>query len=139
MPFVAQVCVGRREKLSVFGDDYDTPDGTGVRDYIHVSDLSRAHVTALERIEGLQNFEAINVGRGSGISVLELIHAFEKVVAVKIPVRFTDRRKGDAAAVWADVERAREKLKFETSFDLDTMCRDVWNWEKLKLSAEGFN
>ena len=130
MPIIAQAAKGRRSYVNVYGDDYDTFDGTGVRDYIHVTDLARAHLRALEEMESLNSFEKINIGRGSGISVLEIIQSFEKVSHVKIPVVFSDRRPGDAPSVWADVQVSKHKLQFETEFDIEKMCGDVWNWEQ---------
>lgn len=129
MPFLAQVAVGRRSVLQVFGDDYDTPDGTGVRDYIHVVDLALAHVAAVERLQTLEPFEAINVGRGSGLSVLEIVREFEAASGWPIKFEIAPRRDGDAAAVWADANLAKQKLKFVANLGAAQMCEDTWKWQ----------
>lgn len=129
MPFIAQVAVGRLECLHIFGDDYDTIDGTGVRDYIHVDDLARAHVAAVEEMSYLQPFEVINVGRGSGISVLELVREFERASGKSVPFQICPRRSGDAHSVWADVGVAKEKLKFVAYLGASEMCIDTWRWQ----------
>ena len=130
MPFVAQVAAGWREHLSVFGDDYDTPDGTGVRDYIHVMDLARAHLAALRLTEGETGVHAINVGTGRGYSVLEMIRAFEAASGREIPYVITDRRPGDIATSLADPARAAARLGWQAEHDLDQMCRDAWAWQR---------
>ena len=129
LPFVAQVAVGRREYLLVFGNDYATVDGTGVRDYIHVIDLARAHVAAVDRIRELGPFEAINVGTGNGLSVLEIVKGFEEQSGVEVKYQIVPRRPGDAAEVWADVSKARQILKFQAKYDAAAMCRDTWRWQ----------
>lgn len=130
MPFIAQVAVGRREYLSVFGDDYDTRDGTGLRDYIHVVDLARAHVAAIDRQSSLDPFDVINIGSGEGATVLELVAAFEVASGRKVPYKYVVRRPGDLAACWADPARAAERLGWQTSQTIDAMCRDTWRWQR---------
>lgn len=129
MPYICQIAVGRRERLSVFGNDYPTPDGTGVRDYIHVVDLAEAHVAALEYLAREGRGMTANLGTGRGYSVLELIAAFERASGKMIPYEIVARRPGDAAAVWADASRAAELLDWRPRFDLDDMCRDAWRWQ----------
>ena len=128
MPFVAQVAVGRREFLSVFGDDYPTPDGTGVRDYIHVVDLALGHVKALER-PGESGLLTVNLGTGRGYSVLEMVSAFKKASGRDVPYRIVARRPGDVATVYADPSTALRELGWKATLDIDDMCRDSWNWQ----------
>ncbi len=128
MPFVAQVAVGRREFLSVFGDDYPTPDGTGVRDYIHVVDLALGHVKALER-PGESGLLTVNLGTGRGYSVLEMVSAFKKASGREVPYRIVARRPGDVATVYADPSTALRELGWKATLDIDDMCRDSWNWQ----------
>eukprot|EP00550_Attheya_septentrionalis_P004193 CAMPEP_0198299768 /NCGR_PEP_ID=MMETSP1449-20131203/45710_1 /TAXON_ID=420275 /ORGANISM="Attheya septentrionalis, Strain CCMP2084" /LENGTH=312 /DNA_ID=CAMNT_0044001407 /DNA_START=277 /DNA_END=1212 /DNA_ORIENTATION=- len=130
MPFVAQVCVGRREKLSVFGDDYDTPDGTGVRDYIHVVDLAKGHVAALNKLYGDENVgcEAVNLGTGKGVSVLDLVEGMAQATGKPVPYEMSPRRPGDVAEVYADPEYAENFLKWKTTLGLTEMCEDTWRW-----------
>ncbi len=130
MPFVAQVAVGRREKLKVFGGDYPTPDGTGVRDYIHVVDLADGHVRALEWLACNGGAKIWNLGTGRGYSVLEVREAFEKASGVEIPYEIVDRRPGDVAINYADPASALADLGWSADRDMDTMCRDHWNWQK---------
>ena len=130
MPFVAQVAVGRHEALSVFGDDYDTPDGTGVRDYIHVMDLVEGHVAALQYMWQRTDLLTLNLGTGKGVSVLEMVRAFEKASGRSVPFRIVERRPGDIACCWADPGLARELLGWQSSRDLDQMCRDLWRWQE---------
>ena len=130
MPYIAQVAVGKREKLSVFGDDYDTPDGTGVRDYIHVVDLAKGHVAAVKRAETVKGCEIYNLGTGVGVSVLELVHAFEKATGVKIPYVIAPRRPGDIAYSYADASKAWEVLGWEAEKTVEDACRDTWRWQK---------
>lgn len=137
MPFIAQVAVGRREHLNVLGNDYDTRDGTGLRDYIHVVDLAKAHVAAVERQSGLSPFEALNIGSGNGATVLELVGAFERASGVKIARKFAPRRDGDLPAFWADPTLAAERLGWQTSLTLDEMCHDTWRWQS--NNPNGFN
>ena len=129
MPYVAQVAVGRQDKLFVFGDDYPTVDGTGVRDYIHVMDLVGGHVAALERIQAGCGLLTINLGTGRGVSVLEMIKAFEKASGRKIPYEVVDRRPGDVAECWADPGLARETINWEASLSVEQMCEDAWRWQ----------
>lgn len=134
MPFVAQVCVGRREKLSVFGDDYDTPDGTGVRDYIHVVDLAKGHVAALEKLYTTQSdkeykCDAINLGTGKGISVMEIVDGMTKATGKPVPYEIAPRRPGDVASVYADPSTAKKELGWETVLGVKEMCEDTWRWQ----------
>ena len=129
MPFVAQVAVGRRAALQVFGGDYDTRDGTGERDYIHVTDLALAHLAAVERLDGLAPFEAINVGCGVGVSVLELVNEFKSVSGVEVPVEIVGRRSGDLPAFWADAKLAGQRLGWQASSNINDMCLDTWRWQ----------
>jgi UDP-glucose 4-epimerase len=130
MPFITQVAVGKREKLSVFGNDYDTVDGTGVRDYIHVVDLAKGHIKALEKHMDFKGVEAYNLGTGKGVSVLELVNTFEKVNGVKIPYTISDRRPGDIATCFADASKAKKELGWEAEKTIEDMCKDSWNWQK---------
>jgi UDP-glucose 4-epimerase len=131
MPFVAQVAVGRRERLSIFGDDYPTPDGTGVRDYIHVEDLAAGHVAALEWITTHdRQVSTWNLGTGRGTSVLELVRAFERASGRSIPYTVVGRRPGDIAASYADPSRAREELGWAATRTVDQMCADTWRWQQ---------
>lgn len=130
MPFVAQVCVGRREKLSVFGDDYDTPDGTGVRDYIHVVDLAKGHVAALDKLTSEDlGCEAINLGTGKGVSVLELVEGMAQATGKPVPYEISPRRPGDVATVYADPKRAEKVLGWRAALGIDEMCADTWRWQ----------
>ena len=130
MPFIAQVAVGRRDMLNVFGDDYDTPDGTGVRDYIHVVDLARAHVKAIDKLRTKPGCFVCNLGTGQGYSVLDLVKTFEKVNGIKVPYSIKPRRAGDIAECYASPEKARAELGWEAEFGIEDMCRDAWNWQK---------
>lgn len=129
MPYVAQVAVGRREALQVFGDDYDTPDGTGVRDYLHVMDLAEGHVAALRHLLDRRASITANLGTGRGHSVLELVRAYERASGRAVPYRIAPRRPGDLASSWADPRVAREQLGWQTTRDLDAMCTDSWRWQ----------
>ncbi len=129
MPYITQVALGRREKLNVFGNDYNTHDGTGVRDYIHVVDLAIGHIKALEKINKDNGIFTYNLGTGIGYSVLDVVKAFEKVNGVKIPYEIVDRRPGDIDICYADPTKANEELGFETKYDLEDMCRDSYNWQ----------
>jgi UDP-glucose 4-epimerase len=130
MPYVTQVAVGRREKLSIFGHDYDTVDGTGVRDYIHVVDLANAHVCALNNRLNAQGCRAWNIGTGNGSSVLEIKNTFEKVNGIEIPFEFAPRRIGDVATSFADNARAIQELGWTAKFGLEDMLADSWKWQK---------
>ena len=129
MPYIAHVAVVRLEKLSVFGNDYPTPDGTGVRDYIHVCDLAIGHVKAVEYAANHPGCEAINLGTGKGTSVLELKDAFEKASGVKIPFVIAPRRAGDPATVYANAQKAEKLLGFVAKYSIDDMCADTWRWQ----------
>jgi UDP-glucose 4-epimerase len=128
LPFIAQVAVGRRTVLNVWGNDYDTPDGTGVRDYIHVDDVAAGHLKALEAIDSPQCL-ALNLGTGKGVSVLEMVKAFESASGRKIPLSFDVRRPGDVPSTYADVSKARQILKWTSTNDLQQMCADHWRWQ----------
>jgi UDP-glucose 4-epimerase len=129
MPFVAQVAVGQREKLFVFGNDYATPDGTGVRDYIHVMDLVEGHVMALDYIRRQRGLHIINLGTGNGVSVLDMVAAFERASGCPVPYEIVGRRPGDIAACWADPGLARQLLNWKASRNLAQMCEDAWRWQ----------
>lgn len=129
MPFIAQTAVGKREKISVFGNDYDTPDGTGVRDYLHVVDLAKGHVSALKYVLEHEGTEIFNLGTGKGYSVLEMIAAFSKACGHDLPYQIVDRRPGDLATVYADPAKAREVLGWTAEKTLEDMCADSWNWQ----------
>jgi UDP-glucose 4-epimerase len=129
LPFVAQVAVGKRKEVQVFGNDYDTPDGTGVRDYIHVVDLAKGHVAALHHEPAENSCAVYNLGRGKGYSVLEAIQAFEKACGKPIPYVITDRRPGDIATCYADVSKATGELQWQATRDLDEACADAWRWQ----------
>ncbi len=128
MPYITKVAVGKLPFLHVYGDDYPTPDGTGVRDYIHVCDLASGHVKALEAIDKIDGARAINLGTGRGSSVLDVVHAFERASGVKIPYKIEARRPGDIATCYADCSRAKNELGWEAKYSLDDMCRDSWNF-----------
>ncbi len=130
MPFVMQTAVGRREFVNVWGGDYPTHDGTGVRDYIHVTDLALGHVAALEKLDEFKGAQAVNLGAGRGYSVLELIAASAKAAGKSIPHKIMARRPGDSAAIWADAALAKKKLGWEVTRGLDDMCADAWRWQK---------
>ena len=129
MPYIAQVAVGRRERLQVFGNDYPTPDGTGLRDYIHVVDLAEAHARALECAATRRGTLALNVGTGNGYSVLELVAAFERASGKPVPFDIAPRRPGDVAALWADPARAMELLGWTANRGVAAMCEDTWRWQ----------
>ena len=130
MPFIAQVAVGQRDKVRVFGNDYPTPDGTGVRDYLHVCDLARGHVNAVQRLIGQSGSFTLNLGTGSGTSVMEVIRAFERASGRTVPFEFAPRRAGDVAQYFADVSLARSVLGWRALQGIDDMCRDVWRWQQ---------
>ncbi|MFZ5575403.1 MAG: UDP-glucose 4-epimerase GalE [Pseudomonadota bacterium] len=129
MPYLAQVAVGRRPHLNVYGGDYPTPDGTGVRDYIHVVDLARGHVAALNRLAGLTGVHTWNLGTGRGVSVLEMVRAFEAASGRPVPYQVVSRRAGDVAQCWADPSRAERELGWRAEYDLARMCADAWRWQ----------
>lgn len=129
MPYISQVAVGKLEKLHVFGDDYDTPDGTGVRDYIHVVDLAKGHVAALEHLAAVDGMDIFNLGTGKGVSVLELIHTFEAASEEQIPYDVVDRRSGDLPSFYADPTKANQELHWHTEKTLKDACADSWRWQ----------
>lgn len=130
MPYITQVAVGKREELGVFGNDYDTPDGTGVRDYIHVCDLAAGHVCALKAIERNQGLAIYNLGTGHGYSVLDVVKAFEKANNLKIKYSIKPRRPGDIATCYCNPAKAKAELGWEAKYGIEEMCRDSWNWQK---------
>ena len=130
MPYIAQVAAGIRDHLNVFGNDYPTPDGTGIRDYIHVTDLARGHVAALRYSRTHAGAEAINLGTGHGVSVLELVHAFEKASGITIPYVIAPRRAGDIPEMYADVSKAERLLNWHAEKSIEDCCRDSWNFQK---------
>ena len=130
MPYISQVAVGRREKLTIFGNDYPTPDGTCRRDYIHVSDLAEGHVKAVGYAMNNKGVEIINLGTGTPYSVLEIVNAFEDANGIKVPYEFGSRREGDLPEFWANADKAKELLGWEAKRTLTDMCRDTWNWQK---------
>ena len=135
MPFIAQVATGKRQRLKVFGNDYDTVDGTGVRDYIHVVDLAKGHVAALRHASS--GLSAYNLGSGKGTSVLELLHAFENASGKTIPFDIVERRPGDLPEYYATAQKAFDELGWETTKTIDDMCRDTWNWQS--QNPEGYS
>ena len=137
MPFISQTAVGRRNELSVFGDDYDTPDGTGVRDYLHVVDLAKGHVSAIRYLDDHAGVHIFNLGTGKGSSVLEMVHTFEAVNHVSVPYKITSRRPGDLATVYADPSKSNEELHWKTEKTLEDMCRDSWNWQSSNPNGYG--
>jgi UDP-glucose 4-epimerase len=136
MPYVTQVAIGKRAELGVFGDDYDTPDGTGVRDYIHVVDLARGHVAALKAIDRKCGLAIYNLGTGHGYSVLDVVKAFEKVNGVAVPYSIKPRRAGDIATCYSDPAKAERELGWKAEYGIEEMCRDSWNWQK--KNPEGY-
>ena len=131
VPYVTQVAIGKLSEVHVFGDDYDTPDGTGVRDYIHVVDLAVGHVKAIEHAAKGHGVHIYNLGTGIGYSVLDIIRAFSKVVGKEIPYVIEKRRAGDIATCYADATRAREELGWTAQYDLNRMCEDSWRWQTM--------
>ena len=137
VPYVAQVAVGKRDAIHVFGDDYDTPDGTGVRDYIHVCDLARGHVAALTWMQGRTGVEIFNLGTGTGSSVLDVVRAFSDACGKELPYVIEPRRAGDVSANYADCTKAREMMGWEAELNLADMCRDSWRWQS--RNPNGYN
>jgi len=137
MPFVAQVAVGKRAQLTVYGNDYDTKDGTGVRDYIHVDDLASGHLAALQYLQKNAGVLKVNLGTGQGTSVFELIHAFEKAANRKIPYEVVARREGDLSEYYADAKYSKMVLGWQAQYDIDRMCVDTWRWQS--QNPNGFN
>ena len=137
VPYVAQVAIGRLPELGVFGDTYDTPDGTGVRDYIHVTDLARGHVLALNKFREESAVRVYNLGTGHGYSVLEVVHAFEKACGKKIPYVIKPPRAGDIATCYSDPGKAREELGWEAEYGIEEMCADTWRWQSMNPDGYG--
>ncbi|HIS67598.1 MAG TPA: UDP-glucose 4-epimerase GalE [Candidatus Scatomorpha merdipullorum] len=137
VPYIAQVAVGRLEKLHVYGDDYPTPDGTGVRDYIHVVDLARGHVAALEKLETNCGLFVCNLGTGRGYSVFDVLHAYERACGRTLPYVVDPRRPGDIAVCYADTEKAERELGWRAEFDLDDMCASSWKWQSMNPNGYG--
>jgi UDP-glucose 4-epimerase len=137
MPYIAQVAVGRRDHLTIFGNDYDTPDGTCLRDYIHVMDLANGHVKAVEYALNHKGTEVFNLGTGTPYSVLDIVNAFENANGIKINYQFGARRDGDLPKFWANAEKAKKILGWETSRSLEDMCRDTWRWQS--QNPNGYN
>jgi UDP-glucose 4-epimerase len=133
VPYITQTAIGLRKELKVFGNDYDTPDGSCVRDYLHVSDLAKAHVVAIQRLidnKNKKSYEVFNLGTGKGVSVLEAIHSFEKISGVKLKYKITGRRQGDIVKIWADPSLANRELGWKTTYSLDDCMKTAWDWEK---------
>ncbi len=131
VPYIAKVAVGKLEKLAVFGNDYPTPDGTGVRDYIHVVDLARGHVAALKNIEEKKGLSVYNLGTGNGFSVLQVVEAYKKASGRDIPYEIKERRPGDIATCYADPSKAKNELGWEAQYDINKMCVDSWKWQSM--------
>ena len=129
MPYVSQVAVGKLKELSVFGDDYDTHDGTGVRDYIHVVDLAQGHLKALDKLEDLPGLVTYNLGTGNGYSVLDMVKAFSKACGKDVKYKIVDRRPGDVAMCYADSKKANEELGWSAKYNIEDMCNDTWRWQ----------
>lgn len=127
MPYITLVAAGKQPYLTVFGNDYDTPDGTGVRDYLHITDLAKGHAAAIEKLGGLKIY---NLGTGRGCSVLDIVNAFERATGVKVPLRFGPRREGDIASYYADPSLAERELGWKAELGLEQMCRDAWRWQQ---------
>ncbi|MBQ6753502.1 MAG: UDP-glucose 4-epimerase GalE [Clostridia bacterium] len=137
VPYIAQVAIGKREALGVFGNDYDTPDGTGVRDYIHVVDLARGHVKALKKIEPGSGVSIYNLGTGNGYSVLDVLHAYEKACGKTLPYEIKFRRPGDIATCYCNADKAKNELGWTAELGLDDMCESSWNWQS--KNPDGYN
>jgi len=137
MPVISRLAVGKLDKISVLGADYETPDGTGIRDYIHVVDLARGHIAALDKIKSNPGVEIYNLGTGQGYSVLEIVKAFEKVSGVKIPYEIVERRSGDVPESFADPSRANKDLGWKAELGLEDMCADVWRWQS--MNPDGYD
>jgi UDP-glucose 4-epimerase len=136
MPYIAQVADGRREHLNIFGNDYETSDGTGARDYIHAVDLALAHIGALNQSK-LDKFEVLNIGAGKSTTVLELIKSFEETSGVTIKFKYLPRRDGDLAAFWADSSKAFKKTSWKPERNIKNICEDTWRWHKLNPTGYG--
>lgn len=137
LPYITQVASGKREYLRVYGNDYPTPDGTGVRDYIHVVDLAQAHLSALELAMSKEGIEYFNIGTGKGYSVLEVVHAFEKATGKPLPYRIVERRPGDIATCYADPTKAEKELGWKAKYDINRMCEDAYRWQSMNPDGYG--
>ena len=137
MPYVSQVAVGKLDQLSVFGDDYDTHDGTGVRDYIHVVDLAKGHLKALDKLADLSGLVTYNLGTGNGYSVLDMVKAFSKACGNEVKYKIVDRRPGDVAMCYADYKKANEELGWSAKYNIEDMCNDTWRWQS--NNPNGYN
>ncbi len=137
VPYIAQVAVGKLERLGVFGNDYDTPDGTGVRDYIHVVDLAKGHVKAMKKFDDEPQVRIYNLGTGKGYSVLQVLHAFEKACGKTLPYEIKPRRAGDIAQCYADPSKAKKELGWEAQYGIEEMCADSWRWQS--MNPNGYN
>ena len=137
MPYVAQVAIGKRDCLGVFGDDYDTPDGTGIRDYIHVVDLAVAHVKAIQKLADKEGVSVYNIGTGNGYSVLDVVHAFEKACGHAIKYEIKPRRAGDIARCYCAPAKAAKELGWTAQYGIDEMCAHSWNWQS--QNPNGYN
>jgi UDP-glucose 4-epimerase len=135
MPYIAQVAVGRRKYLNIFGGDYATPDGTGVRDYIHVVDLAKGHLAALDYLAKTPGLITINLGTGKGLSVLDVVNAFQTASGIEIPYQIVERRAGDTAYCYADPTLAAEKLGWRSELGVSAMCDDAWRWQSTNLNG----
>ena len=131
LPYISQVAVGKLDYLHVYGDDYNTHDGTGIRDYIHVVDLAKGHILAVEKIDELKGVEIINLATGNGYSVLDVLHAFEKACGKKIPYKIEERRAGDIDKCFADPSYAKKVIGWQAQNGIDEMCQDAWRWQKM--------
>src|SRR5699024_5962827 len=137
MPYITQVALGKMDKLNVFGDDYNTHDGTGVRDYIHVVDLAKGHIKALDKLISTKGVDIYNLGTGTGYSVLDLVNSFQEATGEKVPYEIVDRRPGDIAECYADPRKAYEELGWKADKDIVDMCKDAWNWQS--NNPNGYN
>lgn len=137
LPYIAQVAIGKRPQINIFGNDYDTPDGTGVRDYIHVVDLARGHVKALQKLEPGTGVSLYNLGTGNGYSVLDMVHAFEKACGHELKYEIQARRPGDIATCYAKCDKAKEELGWEALYGVEEMCADTWKWQT--MNPNGYN
>ncbi|CAL1275695.1 unnamed protein product [Larinioides sclopetarius] len=136
MPYIGQVAMGKKEELVIYGSDYDTDDGTGVRDFIHVMDLATGHVAALKKLDKNSRYKVYNLGTGQGITVVQLVEAFEKISGKKVACRLADRRRGDIPAIWGDCSLAEKELGWKAQYGLKEMCEDYWRWQT--LNPEGY-
>lgn len=139
LPYIAQVAIGKRASLGVFGNDYDTPDGTGVRDYIHVVDLAKGHVKAIEKLADKEGISIYNLGTGKGYSVMDVLHAFEKACGKKLPYEIKPRRAGDIATCYSKCDKAAKELGWTAQYDIEEMCADSWNWQQKNPDGYGEN